>query len=362
MSEPTAPAPQLASTTTDAVPAPADSVKPQESGEAKVNGAAVEEPAGPKVFAGNLSYGTTEESLRGFFKEFEADIVHVNLVHRGPRPAGYAFVTFPALERAQAAVTALNDKELDGRKVAIEIAKPAEEKERKPKKKKARATPKRVGEVTEEEAEGEGAETAPGTEARIDVPDTVAADAKDAPKRKKTARKPKPRRVKSNADAAAPGETDPAEGAKPEATKAEPGAEKTPRVKKPRAPPRPRRPAGEDPVGSLSPNMLFVANLPFTVTDQTLAELFTSANVNVVSARVVRRRWPPRRSKGYGFVDVGDEAAQKKGIEAVNGKEIEGREVAVKVAVNTQLEDAEKEEKEGAAQEGSSPEATVLAT
>ncbi|KZO93268.1 RNA-binding domain-containing protein [Calocera viscosa TUFC12733] len=346
MSEPTAPAPQLASTTTDAVPAPTNSVKLQENGEVKVNGAAAEEPAGPKVFAGNLSYGTTEESLRGFFKEYEADILHVNLVHRGPRPAGYAFVTFPALDRAQAAVTALNDKELDGRKVAVEIAKPAEEKERKPKKKKARATPKRVGEVTEEEAEGEGAEPAAATEARID-------------------RKPKPRRVKANGDAAAPGETDAPEGAKPEATKAEPGAEgdkKAPRVKKPRAAPRPRRPAGEDPIGSLSPNMLFVANLPFTVTDQTLSELFTSASINVVSARVVRRRWPPRRSKGYGFVDVGDEAQQKKGIEAVNGKEIEGREVAVKVAVNTQLEDAEKEEKEAAAQEGSSPEATVLAT
>ncbi|EJT97607.1 hypothetical protein DACRYDRAFT_111651 [Dacryopinax primogenitus] len=365
MSEPTAAAPQLASAPKDAVPAPTDAVKPQENVEVKVNGAngaAVEEPAGPKVFAGNLAYITSEEGLRGFFKEFEADILHVNLVHRGPRPAGYAFVTFSALERAEVAVTALNDKELDGRKVAVQIAKPVEEKEKKPKKKRTRVAPKRVGEVTEEEAEGEGAaEPAPATHARIDVPETVAADAKEAPKKKKPARKPKPaRRAKANGDAA-PGEA--TEGAKAPATKAAQPApesdEKATRVKKPRAPPRPRRPAGTDPVGTLSPNMLFVANLPFTVTDQTLAEMFTSAGINIVSARIVRRRWPPRRSKGYGFVDVGDEAAQKKGIEAVNGKQFEGREVAVKVAVNTQLEDAEKEE---AAQEGSSPEATVLAT
>lgn len=82
--------------------------------------------------------------------------------------------------------------------------------------------------------------------------------------------------------------------------------------------------------------MLFVANLGFNIDDAGLSALFTEAGIEVVSARIVRRRWgQPRRSKGYGFVDVGSEEQQNKAIEALQGKEIGGRAVAVKIAVNT---------------------------
>jgi RNA recognition motif-containing protein len=82
--------------------------------------------------------------------------------------------------------------------------------------------------------------------------------------------------------------------------------------------------------------VLFVANLAFNVDDAALAELFTSAGIDVVSARVVRRRFGrPRRSKGYGFVDVGTEEQQKNALEAFAGKEVHGREIAVKVAVSS---------------------------
>ncbi len=81
--------------------------------------------------------------------------------------------------------------------------------------------------------------------------------------------------------------------------------------------------------------MLFVANLGFNIDDAGLAALFTEAGINVKSARIVRRRWgKPRKSKGYGFVDVGDEAEQKKALEALQGKEVGGRAIAVKIAVN----------------------------
>jgi len=109
---------------------------------------------------------------------------------------------------------------------------------------------------------------------------------------------------------------------------------KKPRVRKPRAP-RPIRPAGEDPVGEPSKTVLFVANLGFTVDDAGLSALFTEAGIQVTSARVVRRRWgQPRKSKGYGFVDVGSEEEQTKAIAALEGKEVGGRPIAVKVAVN----------------------------
>jgi RNA recognition motif-containing protein len=82
--------------------------------------------------------------------------------------------------------------------------------------------------------------------------------------------------------------------------------------------------------------MLFVANLGFNIDDEGLAALFTDAGIAVNSARIVRRRWgQPRKSKGYGFVDVGGEEEQKKAIAALEGKDVGGRTIAVKVAVNT---------------------------
>jgi len=82
--------------------------------------------------------------------------------------------------------------------------------------------------------------------------------------------------------------------------------------------------------------MLFVANLGFNIDDASLSSLFTDAGIVVNSARIVRRRWgQPRKSKGYGFVDVGSEEEQTKAIAALGGKEVGGRNIAVKVAVNT---------------------------
>ena len=82
--------------------------------------------------------------------------------------------------------------------------------------------------------------------------------------------------------------------------------------------------------------MLFVANLGFTVDDAGLSALFTDAGIQVISARIVRRRWgQPRKSKGYGFVDVGSEEEQAKAIAALEGKDVGGRPIAVKIAVNS---------------------------
>lgn len=113
------------------------------------------------------------------------------------------------------------------------------------------------------------------------------------------------------------------------------GSTKKPRARKPRVPRSPR-PAGEAPPGEPSKTMLFVANLGFNVEDASLDAIFTEAGITVVTARVVRRRWgQPRKSKGYGFVEVGSEEEQQKAIAALDGKEIEGRAIVVKVAVNS---------------------------
>lgn len=297
----------------------------------------VEEAPGFKVFAGNLAYSTTDEGLRAFFAPVSSDILSAQVILRGTRSAGYGFVALATAEAAQNAVDALNKVELDGRPVIVEIAKPSEQKdkEKKAKRRPGRRGTKAVpGEVSEAEANGE----APITESAL-APDSGEA-AKPKKKKKKSARKvKKPEAAADGADDLLPTQGEDA----PEAST------KKPRARKPKTP-RPARPAGEDPAGEPSKTMLFVANLGFSVDDAGLSALFTEAGINVVSARIVRRRWgQPRKSKGYGFVEVGGEEEQKKAIAALEGKEVGGRAIAVKVAVNSSHEDAEEA---GAAADG----------
>jgi len=290
---------------------------------------------GFKVFAGNLAYSTTDDGLKAFFEPVESDIISAQVIQRrsrhGTRSAGYGFVALTTIEAAQMAVEALHKKELDGRSVIVEIAKPAEEKDRepRPKKTKKRSTgrrgPKSVpGEVTDAEANGETtdkAETAPATEGAE----------KPKKKKKKTNRRNRARSGEGEITATAT-DTPPIDASAEDAPR--------PRQRRFRAP-RPPRPAGEDPVGEPSKTVLFVANLGFNIDDAGLAALFTDAGLKVNSARIVRRRWgKPRRSKGYGFVEVGDETEQKKAIDALQGKEVGGRAIAVKVAVNARHEDS----------------------
>ena len=117
--------------------------------------------------------------------------------------------------------------------------------------------------------------------------------------------------------------------------------QKTERPRRPRRirQPRPPRPEGEGPTGEPSKSVVFVANLSYDVDDAGLAKIFTDEGVNVVSARVVMRRFGhPRRSKGYGFVDVGNEENQRKAVEQFSGKTVNDREIAVKIALSNPAE------------------------
>jgi len=299
-----------------------------------------EEAPSFKVFIGNLAYSTTDQGLKAFFEPVQSDIISAQVIMRGNRSAGYGFVALSTAEAAQKAVEVLDKKQLDNRPIIVEIAKPADQKEserrdrkprnRRPGRRGSRAVP---GEVTEAEANGE-------TKAE----DTAAAEG-EAPKPKKKKKK-SPKKTKartSTADGEAETGVTTSEG--------ESGRRKRN--------PRPRRPVGEEPNGEPSKSVLFVANLGFNIDDAALAALFTEAGINVLSARIVRRPYGrPRRSKGYGFVDVGDEAEQKKAIEALEGKEVGGRPIAVKVAVNAQAREA----KEEAVAEEGTPEVAIVAT
>ena len=74
---------------------------------------------------------------------------------------------------------------------------------------------------------------------------------------------------------------------------------------------------------------LFVGNLPFTTTDDDLRQAFVAYGT-VDSARVILDR-DTGRSRGFGFVEMPDEAANA-AIEALDGSELAGRQIKVNEA------------------------------
>lgn len=78
------------------------------------------------------------------------------------------------------------------------------------------------------------------------------------------------------------------------------------------------------------PKKLYVGNLSYTADDQELENVFSQYGT-VLSARVIIDRYD-NRSKGFGFVEMEDDAAADQAIEELNGKEHMGRELKVSVA------------------------------
>lgn len=74
---------------------------------------------------------------------------------------------------------------------------------------------------------------------------------------------------------------------------------------------------------------LFVGNLPFSTNDDDLRQAF-EAYGTVDSARVILDR-DTGRSRGFGFVEMPDEAANA-AIEALDGSELGGRQIKVNEA------------------------------
>lgn len=79
-------------------------------------------------------------------------------------------------------------------------------------------------------------------------------------------------------------------------------------------------------------NKLFVRNLPWAVKGDDLEKIFTDAGYNVQSATVITDR-DSGRSKGFGFVELDSEDAAQDAVNKVSGKEIEGREISVQIAL-----------------------------
>jgi cold-inducible RNA-binding protein len=81
-----------------------------------------------KLFVGNLSFNTTENDLQDLFAA-HGTVVEANLMmdRTTGRPRGFGFVTMSTPEEAEAALSALNAKNVDGRALTVNVAKPREE-------------------------------------------------------------------------------------------------------------------------------------------------------------------------------------------------------------------------------------------
>ena|SRR5438067_5146655 len=81
-----------------------------------------------KLFVGNLSFNTTENDLQDTFAA-HGTVVEANLMmdRATGRPRGFGFITMSTPEEAQAAINALNGKDIGGRALTVNIAKPREE-------------------------------------------------------------------------------------------------------------------------------------------------------------------------------------------------------------------------------------------
>ena len=77
------------------------------------------------IFVGNLSYNTTEEDLQEAFQEFgQVDSARVIQDRETQRSRGFGFVEMPNDDEARAAVEAMDGKELDGRPLKVNEARP----------------------------------------------------------------------------------------------------------------------------------------------------------------------------------------------------------------------------------------------
>ena len=77
------------------------------------------------LFVGNMSFSTTESDLRAIFEPF-GEITRVNVVtdRDTGRARGFAFVEMTNDEEAAKAIAALNGKEVDGRALNVNEARP----------------------------------------------------------------------------------------------------------------------------------------------------------------------------------------------------------------------------------------------
>jgi RNA recognition motif-containing protein len=81
-----------------------------------------------KLYVGNLTYGTTDSDLRSMFEEYgSVESAQVITDRETGRSKGFGFVEMGSQQEAEAAIKGLNGKDIDGRALTVNEAKPRED-------------------------------------------------------------------------------------------------------------------------------------------------------------------------------------------------------------------------------------------
>lgn len=78
---------------------------------------------------------------------------------------------------------------------------------------------------------------------------------------------------------------------------------------------------------------LYIANIPFGSTEDELKSVFEVVGT-VKSCRIIMDK-EKGRSRGFGFVEMGNDQEAQTAIDNINGQEVDGRALVVRLANNT---------------------------
>ncbi len=83
------------------------------------------------IYVGNLAYSTTDDSLQQLFAEYgTVSAARVCIDRMSGRSKGFGFVEMPNASEAQAAIDAMNGREIDGRPLRVNESQPKPREER----------------------------------------------------------------------------------------------------------------------------------------------------------------------------------------------------------------------------------------
>ncbi|MCJ1484945.1 hypothetical protein MMC06_005118 [Schaereria dolodes] len=285
---------------------------------------------GRRLYIGNLAYATTEGDLTSFFQGYLVESTSIPTNPRTTRPVGYAFVDLSTPTEAQRAISELSGKEILDRKVSVQLAR----------------KPETAAEKAEAAASGgEGVSGGEGGRRR----NSGRGRGRGRGRGGRGGRGGRTRQNNADGPTNVPGQVLPLTETTNESLPAEKGGEaittaESAKDSKPRAPRQPKQ-RGPPEDGIPSKNKVMVANLPYDLSEEKLKELFVAYNPSAakIALRPIPRfmvkklqaRNEPRKGRGFGFVSLESEEMQQKAVEEMNGKEIDGREIAVKVAIDS---------------------------
>jgi nucleolin len=298
-----------------------------------------------KVYAGKLSWDTTDETLLAHCSEFSATSAKVEFTTRlyngVPRSKGWGLVEFKSVEDAEAAIAGLNNSELDGRTILMRLDRGPTPPSTNP--------PKSKGPSTSSSTPAEPSNTlfcgnlAWTTTAETlgkrfaDVGSVVSAEIMMSSR----GRSKGWGIVEMGSTAEAQTAIDQLRGTEIEGREISVEFKRATPEKKERAPRppktdqgdgkqaakknKPRKPKFSDEPADPS-NRCFIGNLAWSVDNSGLAALF--GNFNVTSAEV--QYTGSNRSRGYGIVTFSSQDEAWSAIEEMNGHECEGRNIVVR--------------------------------